>query len=76
MPAEILVVAKNQRSLFEYLRLDFAEDPDVQVVMDRRRGDRRRERQPWTDERRQAERRTRAVDEKLSSIGFAIIRSE
>ena len=77
MKADILVVAKNQQSLFEYLRHDFSEDPDVEVVIDRRRADRRQAGpQDWTAERRQSDRRTRpALDDKLQTIGFAIVRT-
>ena len=74
--ADILVVAKNQPGLFEYLRQDFSEDPDVQVVIDRRSGDRRQRAQAWTAERRRQSDRRRhpALDEKLQSIGFAVVK--
>ena len=76
--ADILVVARNQPGLFEYLRQVFMEDPDVKVVIDRRQGDRRRRAEPWSAERRrQSDRRTRpALDEKLRDIGFAIVKRD
>ena len=77
MSEDILVVARTQPSLYEYLCQDFAEDPDVRVVMDRRRGERRRSGEAWLAERRRKERRTQpAIDDKLQSIGFAIVRLE
>jgi hypothetical protein len=75
MSGDILVVARNQKGLYEYLRNDFAGDPEVKVVMDRRIGERRREAQEWKTERRNGDRRERpALDEKLESIGFAVVR--
>ena len=77
MMADILVVAKNQRSLFEYLKDDFADDPEVTVLLDRRQGERRRRAESWNGERRRQDRRTRGpLDEKLESIGFAIVRTD
>jgi hypothetical protein len=75
MTADILVVARNQPSLYAYLRLDFADDPDVAVVMDRRVGDRRRREEPWSAERRREERRMQEpLDDRLASMGFAIVK--
>lgn len=77
MSEDILVVARTQQSLYEYLCQDFAEDPDVRVVIDRRRGERRQRGEAWSAERRRNERRTRpAIDDKLESVGFAIVRLE
>lgn len=77
MGGDLLIVARNQRSLYEYLKDDFEADPDVQVLMDRRHGERRQAREAWTAERRRGDRRTRPpIDEKLSSVGFAIVRIE
>ena len=77
MAGDLLIVARNQRSLYEYLKHDFEDDPDVQVVMDRRQGERRQAREPWTAERRRGDRRTRPpIDDKLESIGFAVVRIE
>jgi hypothetical protein len=77
MSEDILVVARTQQGLYEYLCQDFAEDPDVRVVIDRRRGERRQRGEIWTAERRQNERRTRpALEQKLQSVGFAIVRVE
>ncbi|MBI1736878.1 MAG: hypothetical protein HYR51_17050 [Candidatus Rokubacteria bacterium] len=77
MGGDLLIVSRSQRSLYDYLRDDFQSDPDVEVLMDRRHGERRQARAPWTAERRRGDRRTRPpIDEKLTSIGFAIVRIE
>ena len=76
MGGDILVVARNQRSLYEYLKIDFADDPEVVVGMDRRQGERRRGADVWTAERRASDRREQpALDDKLQSIGFAVVRT-
>lgn len=77
MGGDLLIVARNQRSLYEYLKDDFEADPDVQVLMDRRQGERRQGRAAWTAERRRGDRRTRPpIDDKLSAVGFAIVKTE
>ena len=77
MTEDILVVARTQPSLYDYLCQDFAGDPDVRVVIDRRRGERRQRGEQWSTDRRRNERRTRPpIDHKLQSIGFAIVRLE
>ena len=73
---DLLVVARSQQGLYEYLCEDFANDPDVKVLIDRRRGERRQRGDQWTAERRQTDRRTRPpLDPKLESVGFAIVRT-
>lgn len=75
MNADILVVARDQHSLYEYLRQDFADEPEVRVVMDRRMGERRRRSEPRRDnERRAGDRRSQApLAEKLAVVGFAVV---
>jgi class 3 adenylate cyclase/tetratricopeptide (TPR) repeat protein len=68
----LVIVARPNVSLYEYLRQKFAGDPDVQVVLDRRH------REPRPDcasavERRAADRRRLAVDEALRSRGLAVV---
>ncbi len=78
MNSDLLIVAKNQRSLYEYLKNDFESDPEVEVRMDRRQGERRQREESWNAERRrQSDRRVRpALDDKFASIGFAIVQLE
>lgn len=75
MGTDLLVVARTQPGLYAYLKEDFAGDDDVEVIMDRRVGERRRDRAPCTPERRRSERRGGPdVRDKLTSVGFAVVR--
>jgi predicted ATPase/class 3 adenylate cyclase len=67
----LVIVARPNVNLYEYLREKLAGDPNVQVVLDRRYGE------PRPDapavERRSADRRRLAVDEALRSRGLAVV---
>lgn len=77
MGTDLLVVARNQPGLYAYLKEDFAGDGDVEVIMDRRVGERRRARAPCAPERRRSERRAGPdVRDRLTSIGFAVVRAQ
>ena len=72
---QLIVIARDQQRLFEYARRAFAGNPTVEVVLDRRRADRRRDDQPRAPERRHGDRRlTLEVDDRLRTIGWAIVR--
>lgn len=72
----IFVVARDQPVLFETLRREFASDREIEVVMDRRQGERRQTAVPYAEERRRAERRVRNdVETQLRSLGWALVRS-
>jgi hypothetical protein len=74
---QVLVIARDQRALYEYARRAFAGNPTVQVVLDRRRAERRRGDQSRIPERRRGDRRALAdVDDQLHVLGWAILRSE
>jgi hypothetical protein len=53
----LIVVESGDRSLYEYLSRVMAEVGGVEVIVDRRHADRRRERFPVSQERRQLDRR-------------------
>ena len=68
------VVSREYRHVYDDLRAAFAESADVVIVLDRRFGERRRERRgPPSDERRKAERR-QPPDDRFASIGWRIVR--
>jgi hypothetical protein len=74
-------VSRHEPGLFSYLSREFAGEPGVTVIFDRRQGERRagREQESATDkapvERRQAERRLRSeFGDKLSALGYAFVR--
>lgn len=57
MTRYLLIVARDQLSLCEYLTRAFSSDEQVQVLLDRRRGERRQLPQAHAPERRRGERR-------------------
>jgi hypothetical protein len=69
-----VVVARDRLDLYEALRRDFVDTTRLAIVLDRRRGERRRESQPVGDERRKGDRRRHSIDDKLSSLGWAFVK--
>ena len=70
----VFVVSPSQKQFYESLKRTFAEDPSVEVVLDRRKGERRQRRDRTTVDRRRADRRRRPeVDAMLASRGYAVI---
>jgi hypothetical protein len=75
MPREIFIVARDRPDLYRYLSQTFADAENVQVIWDRRTGERRAAsaeiRRP---ERRQGDRRKRAgIEHELQTVGYAFI---
>lgn len=75
MPREIFIVARDRADLYRYLSQTFADADNVQVIWDRRTGERRadtaRVRVP---ERRVGDRRRRAgVEHELRTVGYVFI---
>jgi len=76
MERHLFIVARDQKDLYDYLLKDFAADPKVDVLFDRRVRERRVRHEPVTgQERRQGERRQDRIDTELRSVGFAIVRA-
>lgn len=71
----LYIVARDKSDLYGYLQLAFADEPDVQVLFDRRQGrDRRQAVQPCEPERRLGDqRRQLEIEEGLRSLGYAMI---
>lgn len=75
MDRRLIIVARNQLPLCDYLRQQFAGDRDVEVILDRRWTERRRRTEPRALECRRADRRQEPVrDADLYKHGFAIVR--
>ena len=68
----LVIVAKPNVNLYEYLKAKFADDPNVQVVLDRRHPEPRPE-GGASVERRAADRRRVAIDQALRSRGLAVV---
>jgi hypothetical protein len=75
----LVVVGRDQGELFEYFRWGFGQVPGVEVVLDRRLGERRRQRtgQALGEERRKTDRRRDAGSRaELRARGFLIARRD
>ena len=72
----LFIVARDQPDLWHHLRQDFAEDEEIQVVLDRRRGERRQHVWAHDPERRQADRRLASIDRDLRYRSFVILHQQ
>jgi hypothetical protein len=73
MARHLFIVSRSETSLYQYLIERFIDDSNVEIILDRRRGERRRAQQ-GLPERRQADRRTHPeVDLELQSRSLAIL---
>ena len=71
MARYLFIVPQDQPELHEHLRGDFSNDNDVQVLLDRRVAERRQRVEPYTPERRWADRRHQpGADAPLHRVGF------
>ncbi len=74
MTSHLFIVAWNRPDLWDYWKRWFAGVESVEVILDRRRGERRQVPQAFEPERRGAERRCRQdIDDELRTGGFAIV---
>ncbi len=70
----LLVVARHRRELYEEIKRAFAGHETVQVILDRRVGERRqRKGVPMLDRRRRDRRSRSAIDEQLRTIGWSLV---
>jgi hypothetical protein len=70
---DIVIVARDQPDLWEYLLQEFAGDEEVQVLLDRRQVERRQRVQGYESERRGGNRRRRlSNDTDLRSHPFIL----
>ena len=71
----LLIVARSQPDLWRYMQHNFAGDDKVEVILDRRRVERRQRIQAHEPERRQGERRRQpSLDKDLTYRSFVIVR--
>jgi len=70
----LLIVSRGNTKLATYLQGHFAGDTTVQVLVDRRHGERRQQTVEVAPDRRRADRRSRPhVDKELRLTSFAIV---
>ncbi len=74
---DILIVAQDQPDLWQYLLQEFAGDEEVQVLLDRRQGERRQRVQQYESDRRGVARRRRpSTDTDLRYHPFILVLPE
>ena len=74
MRRELFIVARDRSDLYRYLTQTFADAENVEVIFDRRSGERRDDPTPVAIERRRRDRRSRAtVEEDLRTVGYAFL---
>lgn len=74
MPRELFIVARDRADLYRYLSQTFADAENVEVIWDRREGERRRTVSGAVNERRRRDRRGRlSVDEDIRAVGYAFL---
>jgi hypothetical protein len=76
----VFIVSRLRPKLHEYLQKEFADNAEVSVIVDRRLGDRRLQEVEHGPDRRQTDRRQAQtdrrqaiIDERLRSMGWAIV---
>lgn len=74
MALMLFIVSREDPALYRLLKEEFADEPDVQVILDRRARERQPDASASGDDARAAERRCRPeIDERLHSLGWAIV---
>ena len=77
MPRHLFIVARDQPDLWAHLAREFSGEASVQVLLDRRRADRRRGVRPAGEERRRRDRRSGPpVDQELAALNFALVAAD
>lgn len=72
----LFVVARDQPNLWDHLRGDFANDEEVEVILDRRLEERRRRVQTLEQERRRTDRRQPHIENDLRYRSFVIVHEQ
>ena len=77
MARHLFIVARDQPDLWAHLAREFRGEPGVEVLLDRRRTERRRSARPTADDRRRRDRRERPpVDQDLAVMNFALVAAD
>jgi hypothetical protein len=72
--AHLFIVSRLEPQLFEYLSREFASEDDVNVILDRRLGERRRSAGTRVERRRGDRRALGHIPRQLRSLGYAFVR--
>jgi hypothetical protein len=72
-PRFVYITSSDRRDVFERLHTEFASQPEIRVIQDRRRGERRTEAGSASPERRRRDRRGHGeLEQELRSVGSFI----
>jgi hypothetical protein len=69
----VFIVSRQRPKLRDYLQREFAGNADVTVIVDRRLGERRLDSESRSPDRRRVSSRQEQIDERLRSMGWAIV---
>jgi len=69
----VFIVSRHRPKLRDYLQREFAGNTEVTIIVDRRLGERRLDNEPRSHDRRRVSRRQQQIDERLRSMGWAIV---
>jgi len=69
----VFIVSRHRPKLRDYLQREFAGNAEVTVIVDRRLGERRLDSASGSPDRRHSGRRREQIDERLRSMGWAIV---
>ena len=77
MTRHLFIVARDQPDLWAHLAREFRGETGVEVLLDRRRTERRRSAQPAAEDRRRRDRREHPpVDRDLAAMNFALVAAD
>jgi hypothetical protein len=77
MPRYLFIVARGHPELCAHLEREFVSEEGVEVVLDRRHGDRRQATAVRAVERRRVERRAHPpIQHELNALNFALVRAD
>ena len=78
MPRFLFIVAKDEPELCAHLRREFVNEEGLEVILDRRRAERRRlPADERNHDRRQVNRRAHpSIEKELNTLNFALVRVE
>ena len=72
----LFIIARRVPRMYEELRQSFAGHADIDVILDRRRRERRRQTIPVGIDRRGRERRTANIDALLRQLGWVVVKQK
>jgi hypothetical protein len=72
----VFIVSRHRPKLREYLQREFAGNDEVEVIVDRRLTERRLREVEHAPDRRHVDRRNSGAEERLRSMGWAVVRRD